>query len=82
MMIAIEETFNVLPPEAKREVMNLLERLAQKYLKKKASPPPPDPKEILTFAGSWKDMEETEFQALIDNVYERRKQTSTRRRDI
>ena len=80
-MIAINETLRVLPPEAIQEVVDFAEFLAQKY-KKKLPKTEQSKNEILNFAGSWKDMSETDFQGFISDVYERRKESTTRRREF
>ncbi|MCU0285693.1 MAG: DUF2281 domain-containing protein [Acidobacteria bacterium] len=57
-MMAINETLKLLPPEAKQEVFDFVEFIALKYLKKKSIDN--RSKKILSFAGSWKDMDENE----------------------
>ena len=59
-MTAINETFKLLPPEAKQEVA----------------------KEILRFSGSWKDMDESDFESLICDIFERREKSFIRRRNL
>lgn len=85
-MIAINETLRLLPPEAKQEVMDFVEFISQKYLKKKAKSRKSrvgyHEKEVMNFAGSWKDMGESDFQGLISDIYERRKHSFSRRREI
>jgi hypothetical protein len=80
-MTAINETFKLLPPEAKQEVVDFVEFIARKYLKKKPKVTHPK-KEILSFAGSWKDLDENDFQSLISDIYERREKSFTRRRNL
>ncbi|NIM12450.1 MAG: DUF2281 domain-containing protein [Candidatus Aminicenantes bacterium] len=80
-MAAINETFELLPPEAKQEVIDFAEFLAQKYLKKQPGNNH-SKEEILNFAGTWKDMNESDFQSLIREIYERRKKSFTKRRKI
>lgn len=79
-MIAINETLKLLPPEAKQEVFDFVEFLALKYLKKKVINN--RSKKILSLAGSWKDMNENDFQNLRDEITQRRKQSFSRRREM
>jgi len=79
-MIAINETLRLLPPEAKQEVFDFVEFLAQKYLKKQSTSD--RAKRILSFAGSWKDMNENDFQGLENEIYERREKSFSRRREM
>ena len=80
-MATINETLRMLPPEAKREVADFAEFLAQKYLKKRVNTTSPKER-ILSFAGAWKDMNEEDFQNFIDEVYERRERSFARRKEI
>lgn len=80
-MIAINEKIKVLPPEAMREVIDLVESLTLKYAAKKASAAQPK-KEILNFAGAWKDMDERDYQSFTSEMLQRRQQPSTRRREF
>jgi hypothetical protein len=60
-MAAINETLKLLPPQARQEVVDFVEFIAQKYLKKQPKSNS-SKKEILNFAGAWKDMKESDFQ--------------------
>lgn len=79
-MTAISETMKLLPPEAKREVRHFAEFLAQKYLKKQKSNGAKN--KIMSFAGAWKDLSDNDFQDLIDDVYQRREKSFSRRGKI
>lgn len=79
-MIALNETLKLLPPEAKQEVFDFVEFLALKYLKKQSTSD--RSKKILSFAGSWKDMSENDFQSLTEEIYERREKMFSRRRKM
>lgn len=78
-MTAINETLKWLPPEAKQEVVDFVEFIARKYHKKKSRTNRPK-NEVLSFAGSWQDMDESDFESLISDIYERRERSFTRRR--
>lgn len=80
-MIAINETLKVLPPEAKQEVFDFVEFIAQKYLNKQ-SKTEARRKDILSFSGSWKGMKEKDYQSFLSDVYKRREKSSRRRREI
>lgn len=80
-MAAINETLKMLPPEARREVTDFIEFLAQKYLKKKDKTNN-SRNRILSFAGAWKDMDEKDFQGFISDVYKRRKISFKERREM
>jgi len=70
----------MLPPEAQREVSDFIEFIAGKYLKKKAGEVCAKEK-ILKFSGSWKDMDEEDFQDFLNVVHERRRNFFSRRRE-
>jgi len=80
-MNTINETFDMLPPEARKEVVDFIEFIAQKYQKKHIKQTT-QKERILNFAGVWKDMDEDDFQNLVNEVYERRERAFTRRREI
>lgn len=80
-MNTINETFDMLPPEARKEVVDFIEFIAQKYQKKRIKRTT-QKERILNFAGVWKDMDEDDFQNLVNEVYERRQRAFTRRREI
>ena len=80
-MAAINETFKMLPPEARREVTDFIEFLVQKYLKKKDKTNNSG-KRILRFAGAWKDMDDKDFQDFIGDVYKRREKSFKKRREM
>jgi len=80
-MAAINETIKMLPPDARQEVVDFVEFIAQKYLKNKSKNN--NSKEvILNFAGAWKDMNEKDYQDLINEVYERRQKLFKGRRKL
>ena len=66
-MTAITDTMKQLPPEALLQLQDFAEFLAGKY------------KKILSFAGAWKDMDETDFNSLMDDVYKRRENSFSSR---
>lgn len=78
-MLTINETLKMLPPEAKKEVADFVEFIAQKYLKRKAKSNPAKRK-LLKFAGTWKDMDEEDYNNFISEVYERRQRAFAQRR--
>ena len=80
-MNTINETFDMLPPEARKEVVDFVEFIAQKYLKKRTKQAT-SKERILNFAGIWKDMDEGDYQNFINEVYERRERAFTRRQEI
>lgn len=80
-MIAIDETLNGLPPQARQQVLDFVEFLAGKYLNKQTMPSPPG-KKILDYAGAWEDMEESEYQGFINDIYQRRENSGRSRRNI
>jgi hypothetical protein len=77
-MSAINETIKLLPPELRREVADFVEFLAQKHLRRKSKISHSKEK-ILKLAGAWKDMNESDFQSFINDIYERREKSFTRR---
>ena len=80
-MTAINETLKMLPPKARQEVVDFVEFIAQKYLKNKSKSN--NSKEvILNLAGAWKDMNEKDYQYLINEVYERRQKLFKGRRKL
>ncbi len=80
-MAAINETIKMLPPDARQEVVDFVEFMAQKYLKNQSKSN--NSKEvILNFAGAWKDMNEKDYQDLINEVYERRQKLFKGRRKL
>jgi hypothetical protein len=80
-MTAINETLKMLPPDARQEVVDFVEFIAQKYLKNKSKSN--NSKEvILKLAGAWKDMNEKDYQDLINEVYERRQKLFKGRRKL
>lgn len=79
-MTTINETLRMLPPEARRQVVDFVEFIAQKYLKKKVRDNRSREK-ILKFAGAWKDMREEDYKGFIDDIYDRRKRSFSRRRE-
>ena len=85
-MTTIDETLNMLPPQARQEVVDFVEFISQKYLKKKTktkkSRTMQSKKEVLNFAGSWEDMDERDFQSLVGDIYERRRDSFSGRREI
>lgn len=72
-MATINETLRMLPPEARREVTDFVEFIAQKYLKKPSRARSSRDK-ILKFAGAWKDMNENDYQSFIHESSDRRHQ--------
>jgi hypothetical protein len=80
-MTVINETLKLLPPEAIQEVADFAEFLAQKYFKKQTKINSAK-KKILNLAGAWKDMNDNDFQTFINDVYERREKSFTRRRNL
>ena len=85
-MTTIDETLNMLPPQARQEVVDFVEFISQKYLKKKTktkkSRTMQSKKEVLNFAGSWEDMDERDFQSLVGDICERRRDSFSGRREI
>jgi hypothetical protein len=79
-MATIIDTFKMLPPEAQREVSDFIEFIANKYLRKKNAEKCRK-EEILKFSGSWKDMDEEDFQDFLNDVQERRESFFSRRRE-
>ncbi len=77
--MTINETLKMLPPEAKKEVADFVEFIAQKYLKKKSKTNQAKRK-LLNFAGTWKDMDEEDYQNFISEVYERRQRAFAKTR--
>jgi cell division GTPase FtsZ len=80
-MAAINETIKMLPPDARQEVVDFVEFMAQKYLKN-PSKSNNSKGVILNFAGAWKDMTEKDYQDLINEVYERRQKLFKGRRKL
>lgn len=78
-MATIIDTFNMLPPEAQREVSDFIEFIAKKYLKKKSQKERAKEK-ILGFSGAWKDMKEEDFHEFLDDIHNRRSTFFSRRR--
>lgn len=81
-LIEMDETLRVLPSQARQEAMDFVEFLAQKYMQKQSQPPVSTAQKILSFAGAWKDMDEAEYQSLMNDITQRRTNKSTRRRYI
>ena len=73
-MTTINETLKMLPPEAKQEVVDFAEFIAQKYIKNRCKVYHPKER-ILKLAGAWKDMHESDFQDFIADIYERREKS-------
>jgi len=76
--MTLNETLKALPPQARQELIDFAEFLAHKYTTVPANVNP-NKKKILSFAGSWKEMSDKDFKGFIDEVYERREQSITRR---
>jgi hypothetical protein len=76
-MTTINETFDMLPPEARKEVVDFIEFIARKYLKKRTKRTT-SKERILNFAGVWKDMDEGDYQNFVNEVYQRRERAFMR----
>ncbi|MCK4764378.1 MAG: DUF2281 domain-containing protein [Candidatus Aminicenantes bacterium] len=79
-MATLNETLRTLPENAKQEVIDFAEFIAQKYRKKQIKTAA-STKRVLRFAGVWKDMKEKDYQGLIDDVYARREKAFSQRRN-
>jgi len=79
-MTAIIETFNLLSPQARKEAVDFIELLEQKYLT--SSWKEQHQKNISNFAGVWKGMDSSDYNDLVEGIYERRKNIFSRRRSV
>ena len=78
-MTAIDETINMLPPEAKQEVTDFVESVARKYREADVNSQTAKD-DILKFAGAWKDMDDKDYEEFIQDIYQRRKLSFDSRR--